>query len=341
MDGFDENQGVIVLAATNRADILDPALLRPGRFDRRITVLYPDMYGREKILIVHTKNVPLSSDVDLKTIARGTPGFSGAELANLINEAALLAAKTNKLAVTMEDLELAKDKVMMGTERKSMGMSEDEKKLTAYHEAGHALTAHLLQDSDPIHKVTIIPRGGALGMVMRLPEKDKLSVTKAQLLADVKVAMGGRIAEAIVFGEDKITTGASSDIMRATEIAHKMVTEWGMSDDLGFYAFRTENPYSPFDMDHKLSEKTAELIDLEIKKLISKCYAEVTGIITSNMDNLSNLAEALLTYETLTGAEVKTILEGKVLNKSTKSNSFLEFKLGGLPNTNEEKSSQT
>lgn len=333
MDGFDESQGVIVLAATNRADVLDPALLRPGRFDRRITVQYPDMNGRTKILQVHTKNVPLSPDVDLRTIARGTPGFSGAELANLVNEAALLAARTNKLSVTMNDLEIAKDKVMMGAERKSMGMTEDEKKLTAYHEAGHALAAFLEPASDPIHKVTIIPRGGALGMVMRLPERDKISVTKAQLIADIKVAMGGRVAEEIIFGEDRITTGASSDISSATSIARKMITKWGMSNSLGFRTFFDGQSYGYIiDANDKVSEQTSESIDTEIKLLIDSCYKEIKHDLVQNKDKLETLAKALLVHETLSGDEVKKIINGETLIKQETDKTDNEFVLGGLPN---------
>jgi cell division protease FtsH len=335
MDGFEENQGIIVLAATNRADILDPALLRPGRFDRRIAVQYPDMNGREKILKVHVKNVPLSPDVVLHTIAKGTPGFSGAELANLVNEAALLAASTNKLAVTMEDLEMAKDKVLMGSERKSLIMSDEEKKLTAYHEAGHALVALLVPSSDPIHKITIIPRAFSLGMVMRLPEKDKISVSRTELLSDIKVSMGGRIAEEIFFGTDKVTTGASQDIKNATNIAKKMVINWGMSDKLGFRNFYDSSGSSYFmDASDKISEKTSEVIDSEIKDIMDKCYGEAVLLITKNKKKLEKIVDALIEHETLSGDEVRQIFAGKrIIRVSEEKNNNAEFILGGLPNS--------
>lgn len=332
MDGFEESQGVIVLAATNRADVLDPALLRPGRFDRRIMVQYPDMGGREKILRVHSKNVPLSPDVDLKTIARGTPGFSGAELANLVNEAALLAARSNKLAVNMQDFEMAKDKVLMGAERKSMSMTDDEKKFTAYHESGHAIIALLVPASDPIHKVTIIPRGGALGMVMRLPEKDKISVSKAELLSDIKVAMGGRVAEELIFGPDKITTGASQDIKSATNIARKMIINWGMSDKLGFRTFYDNNSGYFMDASEKVSEQTAEIIDAEINNIMEVCYKEVVELMQKHKDKLEKIVEALMEYETLTGDEVKQIFDGGKITRETLPDAQGEFLLGGLPN---------
>ncbi|MBQ8651347.1 MAG: ATP-dependent zinc metalloprotease FtsH [Alphaproteobacteria bacterium] len=332
MDGFEGNQGVIVLSATNRPDILDPALLRPGRFDRRITVQYPDMNGREKILKVHAKNVPLSHDVDLKTIARGTPGFSGAELANLVNEAALIAARTNKLSVCMKDFEVAKDKVIMGAERKSMSMSSEEKRLTAYHETGHAVIALLSPKSDPIHKVTIIPRGGALGMVVRLPEKDKVSVSKTELLSNIKVAMGGRAAEEIFFGPDNITTGASQDLKQATSIAKNMVIKWGMSDKLGLRSFYSTESYY-MDASDQISQKTTEVIDAEIKSLIDNAYQEVRSMIIANRDQIENIVEKLIEHETLTGEEVKLIYEGKELEKQAEQNNDIvdEFKLGGLP----------
>lgn len=337
MDGFEENQGVIVLAATNRADILDSALLRPGRFDRRITVQYPDMNGREKILKVHVKNVPLSTDVDLKNIARGTPGFSGAELANLVNEAALLAAKSNKLSVSMTDFEMAKDKVLMGYERKSMIMTEDEKKSTAYHEAGHALVALIVPSSDPIHKVTIIPRGGALGMVMRLPEKDKISVSREELLSDIKVAMGGRVAEELIFGYDKVTTGASQDIKSATNIAKNMIINWGMSDKLGFRNFYGSGQDGFFmEASDNISQKTSEIIDKEINDILTKCYDEVVEIVKNNRKKLDDIVENLILYETLTGDEVRRIFNGEKIIKSENDDdnkSSSEFLLGGLPNS--------
>lgn len=336
MDGFDENQGVIVLAATNRADILDPALLRPGRFDRRITVQYPDMNGREKILTVHTKDVPLSPDVNLKTIARGTPGFSGAELANLVNEAALLAARDDKLSVAMKDFELAKDKVIMGAERKSMSMTDEEKRNTAYHESGHALIALLVPQSDPIHKVTIIPRGGALGMVVRLPEKDKVSVTKTELLSNIRVSLGGRAAEEIFFGKENITTGASSDLKQATTVAKKMVIKWGMSDKIGLRTFYDSEGYY-MEVSDQISQDTSKVIDSEVNKIIDEAYTEVKELIIQNKDKLERIALNLLERETLTGDEVKQILEGKELEKEKPvEDSLDDFKMGGLPTSEEE-----
>ncbi|MDR0942547.1 MAG: ATP-dependent zinc metalloprotease FtsH [Holosporales bacterium] len=334
MDGFDEKQSVIVLAATNRADILDPALLRPGRFDRKITVEYPDMAGREKILKVHSKDVPLSPDVNLKTIARGTPGFSGAELANLVNEAALLAAKKNNLSVSMKDFEMAKDRVMMGAERKSMSMTNEEKKNTAYHEAGHALIALLVPQCDPIHKVTIIPRGGALGMVVRLPEKDKFSITKTELLSNIKVALGGRVAEEMIFGEENITTGASQDIKQATKTAKNMIIKWGMSDDLGLRSFYDSDGYY-LEASDQISQTTSETMDKEIKKIIDAAYNDVKKMMTKHRDKLEIIAQKLIEYETLTGEEVKLIFEGKELQRKEEedNNMINEFKLGGLPNS--------
>lgn len=332
MDGFDENQGVIVLSATNRPDVLDPALLRPGRFDRRITVQYPDMGGREKILKVHSKNVPLSPDVDLKTVARGTPGFSGAELANLVNEAALLAARENKLSVSMKDFEMAKDKVIMGAERKSMSMTDEEKRNTAYHESGHALIALLSPASDPIHKVTIIPRGGALGMVVRLPEKDKISVSKAELKSNIKVAMGGRAAEEVVFGDENITTGASEDIRQATKIAKNMIIKWGMSEKLGFRSFYDSDGYY-MEASDQISQKTAETIDAEVKKLMDESYREVKELMSKNRDKLEFIAKNLLDRETLTGEEVKKLFDGEPLGEpKNEEDSDSDFSLGGLPN---------
>lgn len=331
MDGFDENQGVIVLSATNRPDILDPALLRPGRFDRRITVQYPDMNGREKILKVHTKNVLLSPDVDLRTVARGTPGFSGAELANLVNEAALLAAREDKLSVTMKDFEMAKDKVIMGAERRSMSMTDDEKKITAYHESGHALIALLMPQSDPIHKVTIIPRGGALGMVVRLPEKDKVSVSKTELLSNIRVSMGGRAAEEVFFGVENITTGASQDLKQATKIAKNMIIKWGMSEKLGLRTFFDSDGYY-MEASDQISQKTSEVIDSEVKDLIDIAYKEVKELIIQHKSKLESIAQNLLERETLTGDEVKTIFDGKVLKENKNSDDSLDdFKLGGLP----------
>lgn len=319
MDGFEATEGVILIAATNRPDVLDPALLRPGRFDRQISVPNPDIKGREKILQVHMKKVVLSPDVDPRIIARGTPGFSGADLANLVNEAALLAARRNKRAVSTAELEDAKDKVLMGAERKSMVMSEDEKKLTAYHESGHAIVAHHLPQSDPIHKATIIPRGRALGMVVRLPESDRISVARERLLADVMVAMGGRIAEEMIFGADKVTTGASSDIKTATSIARHMVTEWGMSDALGPVAYTEQNQdFFGHSLGHKtISEATAENIDKETRTIIEVCYQKAEKLLKKHQDQLHLLAQYLLERETLTGDEITTLLKDGKLEKKT------------------------
>ena len=312
MDGFDTNEGVIIIAATNRPDVLDPALLRPGRFDRQVVVSNPDIIGREKILKVHAKKITMAPDVKLRTIARGTPGFSGADLANLINESALLAARKNKRVVTMSDIEEAKDKVMMGAERRSMVMSEDEKKLTAYHEGGHAIVALNEKASDPIHKATIIPRGRALGMVMRLPERDQLSVTREKMYSDIAVAMGGRIAEEIIFGHDKVTSGASSDIDMATKMAKNMVTKYGMSKELGPLAYG-ENEEEVFlgrsvTKQQNMSEETAKKIDLEVKKIVDTGYERARTVLTDKIDDLHKLAKALLIYETLSGDEIRDLI---------------------------------
>ena len=317
MDGFESNEGVILIAATNRPDVLDPALLRPGRFDRQVVVPNPDILGREKILKVHMRKVPLAPDVEPRIIARGTPGFSGADLANLVNEAALLAARRGKRVVTMSEFEFAKDKVMMGAERRSMIMTEDERRLTAYHEGGHALVTVYSPASDPIHKATIIPRGRALGMVMRLPETDRLSVSRDKLLADITVAMGGRIAEELVFGADKVTSGASSDIQMATQIARTMVTQFGMSDKLGPLTY-SENEQEIF-LGHSVtqtknvSEATAEVIDSEIRVIVNSCYDRARDILEENLDGLHTLANALLEYETLTGDEITALLKGETI----------------------------
>ncbi|MFA7638957.1 MAG: ATP-dependent zinc metalloprotease FtsH [Parvibaculum sp.] len=315
MDGFEPNEGIILIAATNRPDVLDPALLRPGRFDRQVVVPNPDVVGREKILKVHMKKVPLSPDVDARTIARGTPGFSGADLANLVNEAALMAARRGKRLVTMAEFEDAKDKVMMGAERRSMVMTEEEKKLTAYHEGGHALVALHMPASDPIHKATIIPRGRALGMVMRLPERDQLSVTRAKLQADLAVAMGGRLAEEIIFGHDKVTSGASSDISMATKMAKAMVTRWGMSDKLGPLAY-AENEEEVF-LGHSvarqqnMSEETQRLIDAEVRRIVEEGYDTAKNILTEHVEQLHIIANGLLEYETLSGDEIQNLLKGE------------------------------
>tara|TARA_Y100001970_G_scaffold225106_1_gene277829 strand:+ start:16791 stop:18665 length:1875 start_codon:yes stop_codon:yes gene_type:complete len=312
MDGFDTNEGIILIAATNRPDVLDPALLRPGRFDRQVVVPNPDILGREAILKVHVKKVNVGPDVKLRTIARGTPGFSGADLANLVNESALLAARKNKRVVTMSDIEEAKDKVMMGAERRSMVMTEEEKKLTAYHEGGHAIVALNEKASDPIHKATIIPRGRALGMVMRLPERDQLSVTREKMYSDIAVAMGGRIAEELIFGYEKITSGASSDIDMATKMAKNMVTRYGMSKDLGTVAYG-ENEDEVFlgrsiTRQQNMSEETAKKVDYEVKKIIDTSYERAKKVLTEKIDDLHKLAKALLVYETLTGDEIRDLI---------------------------------
>jgi len=316
MDGFEENESVIIIAATNRPDILDRALTRPGRFDRQIFVANPDINGREQILKVHLKKIAVGNDVDPRVIARGTPGFSGADLANLVNEAALLAARHGKLVVRMEDLEQAKDKVNMGPERKSMVLSEDDKKNTAYHEAGHALVAFYTKGANPIHKATIIPRGSALGMVLMLPEKDVLNYSVESLIADIKVATGGRLAEEIIFGKDHFTTGASSDIKAATYFAKRMVTEWGMSEKLGFRNFTSSSDNHWGGSSKDMSEATAEMVDAEISSILQRCFDEARTLIEKRIDQLHVLAKALLEYETLTGEEVKIVLEGGTLNKS-------------------------
>jgi cell division protease FtsH len=320
MDGFESNEGVILIAATNRPDVLDPALLRPGRFDRQVVVPNPDVNGREKILRVHMRKVPLASDVDPKTIARGTPGFSGADLANLVNEAALLAARIGKRVVAMAEFEYAKDKVMMGTERRSLVMSEAEKRMTAYHEAGHALCAMHEPECDPVHKATIIPRGRALGLVMSLPEGDRYSKSKSKLLSELTMAMGGRAAEEIIFGADKVSNGAAGDIKMATDQARRMITEWGMSDKLGMIAYG-DNSQEVFlghsvTQSKNVSEATAREIDGEIKGIIDRAYAKAKQILSENVEELHRLARGLLEHETLSGDEIRTVLRGeKVIRK--------------------------
>ncbi len=312
MDGFEANEGVVIIAATNRPDVLDQALLRPGRFDRQITVPNPDVDGREQILTVHLKKVKHNASVLPRIIARGTPGMSGADLANLVNEAALLAARKNKKEVDMSDLEEAKDKVLMGVERRTMVMSDEVKTHTAYHEAGHALVGLYCPYSDPIHKATIIPRGGALGMVMRLPENDRFSIARAQMEADIAVALAGRVAEEIIFGRDKVTSGASSDIKMATRMAKAMVTEWGLSDTIGtIYYGATNDAYGRSD---DKSQYTAELIDKEIKRLIDEGYKFAKDMLTKHIDQLHLLAKALIEHETLSGHQIKNLLSGRDLN---------------------------
>lgn len=315
MDGFEATEGVILIAATNRPDVLDPALLRPGRFDRQIVVPNPDIIGREHILRVHMRKVPLAPDVDPKIIARGTPGFSGADLANLVNEAALLAARRNKRVVTMADFEASKDKVMMGAERRSMVMGEEEKRLTAYHEAGHALVGMFMPKSDPLHKVTIIPRGRALGVTMSLPEKDRLSMSTMELTSKLAMMFGGRMAEELVFGKENITTGASNDIQQATGLARRMVTEWGMSDKLGRlrYSDNEEEVFLGHSVTQRknVSDATARLIDEEIRLIIDEAEGNARRILTEHRADLDTVSQALLEYETLSGEEVKALLRGE------------------------------
>ncbi|MBI04635.1 MAG: cell division protein FtsH [Pelagibacteraceae bacterium] len=314
MDGFEANAGVIIVAATNRPDVLDPALLRPGRFDRQISVSNPDIIGRDKILKVHIKKIKVSPKFDSKIIARGTPGFSGADLANLVNEAALLAARKNKRMVTLEDFENAKDKVMMGSERRSMVMTEEEKKLTAYHEAGHAVATLHSPASDPIHKATIIPRGRALGMVMRLPEKDQLAMRKDQMKAHLLIATGGRIAEEIIFGKDKITNGAASDIQMVTNLAKKMITEWGMSEILGRLRYNSDSEEvflgHSVAQSKNVSDSTAKIIDDEVRALAEEAEKNCRKILKDNIEELHTVAKGLLEYETLSGDEIKDLING-------------------------------
>lgn len=319
MDGFQPTESIILIAATNRPDVLDPALLRPGRFDRQVVVPNPDINGREQILKVHVRNVPLAPNVDLRVVARGTPGFSGADLMNLVNEAALLAARRNKRLVTMQEFENAKDKVMMGAERRSSAMSEEEKTLTAYHEAGHAIIALNMPAADPVHKATIVPRGRALGMVMQLPEGDKYSISYQWMLARLAIMMGGRVAEELKFGKDHITAGASSDIEQATKLARNMVTRWGFSPKLGNVAYG-ENQDEVFlghsvARQHNVSEETAKTIDNEVRRLIDEGYQKATEIMQKNEKEWNILAEALLEYETLTGDEIKDVIAGKKLER--------------------------
>ena len=315
MDGFESNEGVILIAATNRPDVLDPALLRPGRFDRQVVVPNPDIGGREKILKVHMRKVPLAPDVDPRVLARGTPGFSGADLANLVNEAALRAARVGKRLVTMADFEYAKDKVLMGTERRSMAMTDEEKKLTAYHEAGHALVALNVPKSDPLHKVTIIPRGRALGVTMQLPERDHLSHTKLFLESRLAILFGGRIAEEIIFGPENVTTGAASDIGVATQMARGMITAYGMSDKLGRVRYQA-NEQEVFlghavTQTQNVSEATAQIIDQEVRRLIEEAEGQAKRILTEHLDDLHLIAKALLEYESLSNDEISQVLRGE------------------------------
>jgi cell division protease FtsH len=324
MDGFEANEGIILIAATNRPDVLDPALLRPGRFDRQVVVPNPDVSGREKILRVHMKDVPLAADVNVKTIARGTPGFSGADLANLVNEAALMAARKDRRMVTHRDFEDAKDKVMMGAERKSMAMNEEEKRLTAYHEAGHAIVAMNVKMADPVHKATIVPRGRALGMVMQLPEGDRYSMKYQQMVDRIAIMAGGRVAEEIIFGKENITSGASSDIEQATKLARAMVTRWGFSEKLGTVAYG-ENQEEVF-LGHSVarsqnvSEETARIIDVEVRRIVTEGWEAARKILTDKAADHEALSQALLEYETLSGQEIKDLLEKGVAPNRDESN---------------------
>jgi cell division protease FtsH len=319
MDGFEANEGVILVAATNRPDVLDPALLRPGRFDRQVVVPNPDILGREKILKVHIRKVPVAPDVEPRTIARGTPGFSGADLANLVNEAALLAARKNRRVVTMAEFEAAKDKVMMGAERRSMVMTEKEKELTAYHEAGHALVGLKVPGNDPLHKVTIIPRGRALGVTMNLPESDRLSVRRNEMEARLAMMFGGRVAEQLIYGDDNVTTGASNDIQQATRMARAMVTEYGMSDKLGplRYSDNEEEVFLGHSVTQRknVSDATAKIIDEEVRRIIDEAETKARDVLTQHIDDLKTITEALLEYETLSGDEVTKLLKGEPIDR--------------------------
>jgi len=315
MDGFEANEGIILIAATNRADVLDPALLRPGRFDRQIQVPPPDFIGREKILRVHSRKVPLGPDVDLKVVARGTPGFSGADLMNLVNEAALLAARRSKRIVTRSEFEDARDKILMGAERRTLMMTEEEKRLTAYHEGGHALVSLNMPGSTPIHKATIIPRGGALGMVQSLPERDQISQSYEEMIAMLAMAMGGRVAEELVFGREHVTSGAASDIQQCTRVARAMITQLGFSDKLGTvaYAEPQQEQFLGYSMgrQQKISEATQQLIDSEVRRLVQDAYDTAKRILTEKRAHLDALANGLLEFETLSGEEIINLLAGK------------------------------
>ena len=337
MDGFESNEGVILVAATNRPDVLDPALLRPGRFDRQVVVPNPDIVGRDKILKVHMRKVPLAPDVDTKVIARGTPGFSGADLDNLVNEAALLAARKGRRMVTMAEFEESKDKVMMGAERRSMVMSEDEKRLTAYHEAGHALVGMYMEGCDPLHKVTIIPRGRALGVTMSLPERDRYSYSLYELKAKIAMMFGGRIAEEIIFGKDKVTTGASNDIKEATGLARRMITEYGFSEKLG--PLRYEDNQEEIFLGHSVaqhkvvSDATAKLIDEEIRALVEGGEAEARRILEEHLDELHTIGKALLEYETLSGDDVRLLLDGGHIDRPDANDDSADHSRSSVPSS--------
>ncbi|MCZ4261034.1 ATP-dependent zinc metalloprotease FtsH [Limimaricola sp. G21655-S1] len=331
MDGFEANEGIIIVAATNRPDVLDPALLRPGRFDRQVQVPNPDIKGREKILGVHARKVPLGPDVDLRIIARGTPGFSGADLANLVNEAALMAARVGRRFVTMIDFENAKDKVMMGSERRSMVMTEDEKKLTAYHEAGHAIVGLNVPQHDPIHKATIIPRGRALGLVLSLPERDQLSVTYTKYKSKIAMAMGGKVAEELIFGKENVTSGATSDIQQVTKIARAMVTQFGFSDKIGHidYANEQQSYLGSYSGGASHSAETQKVIDEEVRRIIDEGYETAKRILTERREDLERLAQGLLEYETLTGNEITRVIAGEPLNRGDDDDSQKPEQGGG------------
>jgi cell division protease FtsH len=335
MDGFEGNEGIIVIAATNRPDVLDPALLRPGRFDRQVVVPLPDVRGREQILKVHMRKVPLSDNVKPAVIARGTPGFSGADLANLVNEAALFAARANKRDVDMDDFEKAKDKIMMGAERKSMVMSEEEKKLTAYHEAGHAIVGRLVPSHDPVYKVSIIPRGRALGVTMFLPEGDRYSFSKQRLESQISSLFGGRIAEAIIFGADYVTTGAQNDIERATDIARNMVTKWGLSDRLGPLTYSEDDGEVFLGRSvtrHKnVSDETAHVIDEEIRSVVDRNYRRSEQLLRDHLDKLHSMAEALIKYETIDSDQIDDIMAGRPPREPVDSSADSEPPSTGSP----------
>jgi cell division protease FtsH len=337
MDGFESNEGVILIAATNRPDVLDPALLRPGRFDRQIMVPNPDIAGREKILRVHMRKVPIAPDVDPKVIARGTPGFSGADLANLVNEAALLAARRNRRLVTQSEFEDAKDKVMMGAERRSLVMTEEEKLATAYHEAGHALVSVKVPGGDPLHKVTIVPRGRALGVTMNLPERDKLSYSKQWCEARIAMSFGGRIAEQLIYGKEHLNTGASSDITQATQLARSMVTEWGMSEKLGPLRYN-ENQQEVF-LGHaitqrqNMSEDTAKLIDQEVRRIVTEGEETARVVLTAHRTELEAITQALMEFETINGEEVKALMRGEKIMRTPDDDGSVETVSSAVPST--------
>ena len=329
MDGFEGSEGVIVIAATNRPDVLDPALLRPGRFDRQVVVPLPDIRGREQILDVHLKKIPMDPDVHIQPIARGTPGFSGADLANLVNEAALFAARANKRTVSMIELEKAKDKIMMGSERRSMVMDDNEKKLTAYHEAGHAIVGLMVQQHDPVYKISIIPRGRALGVTMFLPELDRYSHSRRRLESQLASLFGGRVAEELIFGADNVTTGASNDIMRATEIARKMVTSWGLSN-LGPLTFgQEENEVflgRSVNQNKEVSDRTAQQIDEEVSLIIDRNYQHAKEILLANMDKLHLMADGLIKFETIDAEQIKEVMSGKEPSPPAGWESYVKMK---------------